>query len=90
MHPTNKFPTHPSTARHPPITRWAHHPSHHPPGKSTLLDLIAGVMQPASGVRELGETTHVGYFTQFVPPVGASLWQGGRGLAGRWKSTALA
>ena len=33
-------------------------------GKSTLLNLITGVTQPSGGVREVGETTVFGYFTQ--------------------------
>ncbi|KAL6746405.1 P-loop containing nucleoside triphosphate hydrolase protein [Haematococcus lacustris] len=38
-------------------------------GKSTLLNLIAGSLQPTSGRRESGETTAVGYFTQYPPDV---------------------
>jgi ABC-type polysaccharide/polyol phosphate transport system ATPase subunit len=33
-------------------------------GKSTLLNLISGVTAPSGGVREVGETTVFGYFTQ--------------------------
>eukprot|EP00955_Chlamydomonas_euryale_P109202 365911-Chlamydomonas_euryale.AAC.13 len=38
-------------------------------GKSTLLNLIAGTLPPSVGTREPGETTAIGYFTQFPPPV---------------------
>ncbi|KAF8071337.1 yfmR [Scenedesmus sp. PABB004] len=38
-------------------------------GKSTLLDIVAGVKEPQSGRRELGETAVVGYFQQQPPRV---------------------
>lgn len=33
-------------------------------GKSTLLRLLSGRLQPTSGHVEIGETVHIGYFTQ--------------------------
>lgn len=33
-------------------------------GKSTLLNLINGDLQPTSGKLEIGETVHIGYFSQ--------------------------
>lgn len=33
-------------------------------GKSTLLDLITGRVQPDSGIVEIGSTIHIGYFDQ--------------------------
>jgi ATP-binding cassette subfamily F protein uup len=33
-------------------------------GKSTLLNMVAGVATATSGIREPGETTRIGYFTQ--------------------------
>lgn len=42
-------------------------------GKSTLLNLIAGLIPPSSGTREVGETTVVGYFTQYPPEVRGDL-----------------
>ncbi|GLC41037.1 hypothetical protein PLESTB_000950000 [Pleodorina starrii] len=38
-------------------------------GKTTLLDLIAGRKQPSSGKLEMGETSVVGYLTQYPPPI---------------------
>ena len=35
-------------------------------GKTTLLNLISGVVAPTGGVREVGDTTHFGYFTQVM------------------------
>eukprot|EP00878_Enallax_costatus_P045842 GHUV01055345.1.p1 GENE.GHUV01055345.1~~GHUV01055345.1.p1 ORF type:complete len:549 (+),score=163.93 GHUV01055345.1:459-2105(+) len=42
-------------------------------GKSTLLDLIAGLQEPQSGVREVGDTAVIGYFQQHPPEVNPSL-----------------
>ena len=42
-------------------------------GKSTLLNLIAGTSAPTGGVREVGETTVFGYFTQFPPEIPADM-----------------
>ena len=36
-------------------------------GKSTLLKMMAGKVQPDSGVVEVGETIRMGYFAQEVP-----------------------
>lgn len=33
-------------------------------GKSTLLNIIAGVLKPTSGVVNVGDTVNIGYFTQ--------------------------
>eukprot|EP00775_Hariotina_reticulata_P003188 gene3188-3466_t len=38
-------------------------------GKSTLLDIVAGLKQPQSGEREVGETAVIGYFQQHPPEV---------------------
>ncbi|GAX75302.1 hypothetical protein CEUSTIGMA_g2747.t1 [Chlamydomonas eustigma] len=38
-------------------------------GKTTLLNLISGETRQTSGVREVGETTVFGYFTQYPPEV---------------------
>eukprot|EP00879_Flechtneria_rotunda_P011674 GHRR01012194.1.p1 GENE.GHRR01012194.1~~GHRR01012194.1.p1 ORF type:complete len:625 (+),score=273.22 GHRR01012194.1:471-2345(+) len=38
-------------------------------GKSTLLDLLAGLKQPQTGGRDVGETAVVGYFQQHPPAV---------------------
>ncbi|KAG1674033.1 hypothetical protein FOA52_000339 [Chlamydomonas sp. UWO 241] len=38
-------------------------------GKTTLLNLIAGTLKASSGLRDLGETTSFGYFTQFPPDI---------------------
>ena len=38
-------------------------------GTSTLLDLIAGRLQPDSGTVQRGETVRIGYFRQEVPPM---------------------
>ncbi len=43
------------------------------PGKSTLLDLIAGVVAPQSGTLDTGETLVVGYVAQHPPPVRGDL-----------------
>jgi len=42
-------------------------------GKSTLLDLIAGLREADAGVREVGETAVIGYFTQYPPEVDEDL-----------------
>jgi ATP-binding cassette subfamily F protein uup len=42
-------------------------------GKSTVLDIIAGVKEPAAGVRDVGETAAIGYFTQYPPEVDGDL-----------------
>ncbi|KAF6262123.1 P-loop containing nucleoside triphosphate hydrolase protein [Scenedesmus sp. NREL 46B-D3] len=42
-------------------------------GKSTLLDIVAGVKELQSGRRELGETAVLGYFQQHPPPVEGGL-----------------
>ena len=42
-------------------------------GKSTLLDLIAGLREADGGVREVGETAVIGYFTQYPPEVDEDL-----------------
>lgn len=42
-------------------------------GKSTLLNLIVGLIPPSSGTREVGETTVIGYFTQYPPEVRGDL-----------------
>ena len=36
-------------------------------GKSTLIRMIAGVVQPDQGEVEVGETIRIGYFAQEVP-----------------------
>ena len=41
--------------------------------KSTLLDLIAGLREADGGVREVGETAVIGYFTQYPPEVDEDL-----------------
>ncbi|GIL85565.1 hypothetical protein Vretifemale_14058 [Volvox reticuliferus] len=38
-------------------------------GKTTLLDLIAGCKQPTNGKRDIGETSVVGYLTQYPPAI---------------------
>ena len=38
----------------------------HPTGKTTLLDMIAGKLAPHSGLREVGETTRIGYLQQDI------------------------
>ncbi|EFJ52913.1 hypothetical protein VOLCADRAFT_86383 [Volvox carteri f. nagariensis] len=38
-------------------------------GKTTLLDLIAGRKQPTSGKLDVGETSVVGYLTQYPPAI---------------------
>ena len=42
-------------------------------GKSTLLDMLAGLLPPDEGTRVLGDTSVVGYFTQHPPPVNPKL-----------------
>lgn len=42
-------------------------------GKSTLLDVIAGVTAPGSGERSQGETVRLAYFAQHPPDVPADL-----------------
>eukprot|EP00798_Chlamydomonas_sp_ICE-L_P006245 gene6245-2869_t len=42
-------------------------------GKSTLLNLIAGINKPTSGKIDFGDSTVVGYFTQYPPPVQGDL-----------------
>lgn len=39
-------------------------------GKSTLIRMIAGVVQPDQGEVEVGETIRIGYFAQEVPDMG--------------------
>ena len=43
-------------------------------GKSTLLKMMAGKVQPDSGVVEVGETIRMGYFAQEVPDMDSDLW----------------
>jgi len=38
-------------------------------GKSTLLNMIAGLLQPDRGTIELGTTVRIGFFTQDHPPM---------------------
>eukprot|EP00877_Chromochloris_zofingiensis_P000737 jgi/Chrzof1/10664/Cz05g07140.t1 len=42
-------------------------------GKSSLLDVIAGVRAPSGGIREEGETAVIGYFQQHPPEVDDNL-----------------
>ena len=42
-------------------------------GKTTLLNIIAGSLQPDSGSREIGSTVRLGYFTQENEPVDPDL-----------------
>ena len=42
-------------------------------GKSSLLDMISGDRPLLDGVREVGETTQLGYFRQHAPDVDPSL-----------------
>jgi ABC transport system ATP-binding/permease protein len=42
-------------------------------GKSTLLNMLAGITAPDEGSRVLGDTSVVGYFTQHPPPVNPKL-----------------
>lgn len=41
-------------------------------GKSTLIKMIAGILQPDSGSIEIGETVKIGYFAQEVPDMNTS------------------
>lgn len=41
-------------------------------GKSTLIRMIAGILEPDSGTVELGETIKIGYFAQEVPDMDSS------------------
>lgn len=41
-------------------------------GKSTLIKMIAGIIQPDSGYIEMGETVKIGYFAQEVPDMNSS------------------
>lgn len=41
-------------------------------GKSTLIKMIAGLLEPDSGTIEIGETVKIGYFAQEVPDMDKS------------------